>query len=197
MSGKINSKTVEGLMEFCEYLADKGLATRRTMENWRTATRTVFTAVEGEDFGTVDLSDLDLDGFLARFGTLTRGKYKPESLAAYESRVRNAVDAYLEYVESGQTPKLRKPNRMTGAAARTVAPEKPANGESSGAQNGQSNGDLMRFPFPLHDGTVATLQLPRRLRKDDADRLSAFLRTLQTESQAQIPEHTGEQAKAA
>jgi hypothetical protein len=45
---KINSKTVDGLLEFCDFLTDKGMATGKTMENWKGATRNVFLAVEGE-----------------------------------------------------------------------------------------------------------------------------------------------------
>lgn len=190
---KINDKSVDGLMEFCEYLADKGLATRRTMENWRGAARTVFAAVEGgEDFGATDLADLDLDSYLTRFETLTRGKYKPDSLTAYGSRVRNAVDAYFEYIESGETPKLRKPNRQ--AAVKTPAPPSRGTDPVSPAANHAPMGELIKFPFPLQSGEMATLQLPRRLQKEDADRLSAFLRTLQTEEQPQIPARTAEAA---
>jgi len=51
--------------------------------------------------------------------------------------------------------------------------------------------------FPLRSGEMAQLQLPARLQREDADRLSAFLRTLQVETQKEIPERTGEEAQAA
>ncbi|HET7454883.1 MAG TPA: hypothetical protein VFJ76_05125 [Solirubrobacterales bacterium] len=191
---KINSKTVDGLLEFCGFLAEKGLAGSKAMENWKGAVRNVFGAVEGEDYGSATLENLDLDEYLSRFETLTRGKYKPESLGAYGSRVRAAVEAYLAYLKDGTTPSPRPRRASSGG----TSPQKRTTKSSAAPAKKQPQppalGELIEFPFPLQSGAMATLRLPKRLNKEDADRLNLFLRSLQSEPQAQIPERTGEMA---
>jgi hypothetical protein len=191
----INSKTVAGLVEFCDYLSAKGLATGKAMENWKGAAKNVFSAVEGDDYAQTSLDGLDLDEFLDRFEVLTRGKYKPESLTAYGSRVRAAVEAYLAFVADGTTPKLaRRSPSASGAAKPAVTPRSSSPKRQQRQQ--ETEGELVEFPFPLQSGEMASLRLPKRLHKDDADRLRLFLTSLQSEPQAQIPQHTGEEMAA-
>jgi hypothetical protein len=194
MSDKINSKTVGGLFDFCDFMVEKGYAPTTAMDPWKTAAKKVFAAVYGDDFESESLEGIDLEDILGRFETLTRGKYKHESLVTYGRRVKNAIDGYMEFLDTGRPPQMRK-NRATPAkkteaktppkATRKAAPESPAMGE------------LVKFPFPLRNGEMAQLQLPPRLQQEDADRLSAFLRTLQVETQKELPERTGEEAEAA
>jgi hypothetical protein len=189
---KINSKTAGGLIEFCGYLAEKGLATGKSMENWKGAARNVFGAVEGDNWEQFSVDGLDLDEYLARFETLRRAQYKPESLAAYGSRVRAAAEAYLAFLKDGTTPSQRTPRARRSAApsadATPVTPSAP-----SGVAATASGDNLIEFPFPLQSGEMATFRLPKRLQKDDAVRINLFLKSLESEPQAQIPEHTGEE----
>jgi hypothetical protein len=190
-SDKINSKTAGGLIEFCNYLAEKGLASGKAMENWKGATRNVFGAVEGEDWEGFSLEGLNLDDYLPRFETLRRAQYKPESLAAYNSRIRAAVDAYLEWLRDGSVPtlKTRAPRRSASAPASARPVTTPAAPSSPPVASSTDN--LIEFPFPLQSGEMATFRLPKRLEKGDAVRINMFLKSLESEPQAQIPEHTG------
>lgn len=192
---KINDKTADGLMEFCGFLVDKGYAAPKSMENWRTAVRTVLQVVEGDDFGSTDLSAIDLDDVLNRFETLTRGRYKPDSVNAYGARMRGAIEAYLRYVEDGTLPKRRKTSRVASGAKKEETSRNGA-GEKQQPEPSLQMGQLIEFPFPLQDGQMARLHLPRRLQANDANRLSAFLRTLQLEGQKELPERTGEEEQA-
>ncbi len=195
---KINSKTVDGLLEFCDFLAEKGLAGGKAMENWKGAVRNVFGAVEGDNYGETSLEGLNLDEYLPRFETLTRGKYKPESLGAYGSRVRAAVEAYSSYLKDGTTPTPKVRRASTAAGASQKKPPKAANPKApQGQPQVQLGGELIEFPFPLQSGAMATLRLPKRLQKEDADRLNLFLKSLQSEPQAQIPQRTGVEEVAA
>jgi hypothetical protein len=193
-SDKINTKTAGGLIEFCGYLAEKGLAPGKSMENWKGATRNVFGAVEGEGWEQFSLEAIDLDEYLGRFETLRRAQYKPESLAAYNSRVRTAVEAYLAFLKDGTTPAQKAPRAQrkpvpaatpAGSAAQAASP--PAAPVTRVAPSD----DLIEFPFPLQSGEMATFRLPKRLEKGDAVRINLFLKSLECEPQAQIPEHTG------
>jgi hypothetical protein len=194
MAGQINSKTAAGLFEFCDFVVEKGYGTTAATDPWKTAVRKILGTVYGEDFESTDLTSLDYGDLLSRFETLSRGQYKHDSVVAYGRRLRNAVDAYLAYVDTGKPPQLRRSSAAAKPAAKVEA-KNPAS--SSGTRQQEQMGELIKFPFPLRTGEMAQLHLPRRLQKDDADRLSAFLRTLQTEPQKELPERTGEEAEAA
>lgn len=193
---RINDKTADGLFDFCDFMVDKGYATSGATDPWKTATRKVLGTVYDDDFGSTDLADIDLDDVMSRFETLTRGQYKHESVQAYGRRIRNAIDAYMEFLDTGKPPQLRRASRPAGPKSEKKPPEKQTEKRAAVPQDKES-GDLIQFPFPLRDGAMAQLHLPRRLQKDDADRLSAFLRTLQVETQKELPERTGEEAQAA
>jgi hypothetical protein len=194
MSDKINSKTVGGLFDFCDFMVEKGYATTRAMDPWKTATKKVFAAVYGDEFESETLEGVDLEDVLSRFETLTRGKYKHESLVTYGRRVKNAIEGYMEFLDSGRPPQMRKsravPSKKTEA-------KPPAKATRKATPDASPMGELVKFPFPLRNGEMAQLQLPARLGREDADRLSAFLRTLQVEPQKELPERTGEEAEAA
>jgi hypothetical protein len=193
MAGQINNKTVAGLFEFCDFVVEKGYGTTAATDPWKTAVRKILGTVYGEDFESADLTSLDYDDLLSRFETLSRGRYKHDSVVTYGRRLRNAVDAYFAYVDTGKPPQLRR----SSAAAKPAKAEAKKPASSPSARQQEQMGELIKFPFPLRTGEMAQLHLPRRLQRDDADRLSAFLRTLQTEPQKELPERTGEEAEAA
>jgi hypothetical protein len=192
----INDKTPAGLFEFCDFMVTKGYATAGAMEPWKTATRKVLgTVYSEEEFTSIDLSALDLDDVLARFETKTRGQYKHESVVAYGRRVKNATDAYLAFVETGKPPQLSRSKAAAKGDEKPTTSAKTTKRKSAAKE--EPLGELIKFPFPLQTGEMAQLHLPRRLQKDDAERLQALIRTLQVEQRKEIPERTGEEAQAA
>lgn len=191
----MNSRTVAGLLAYCDWLQDKGYQGAGAIEAWKTAVKKVFETVEPDKYESISLDGLDLDDYVSRFQTLAGSSYKAETIGVYARRVKNAIEAHDYYLSNGRPPSFRKGSprpKQDGepeAAPRAKAakasrkPERPAAGLT---------GDLIEFPFPLRNGQIAELRLPARLHKTDADRLSTFLRTLQFEEQGQIPERTGE-----
>jgi hypothetical protein len=197
---QINNKTAAGLFEFCDFMVEKDYATTAATDPWKTAARKILGTVFGEEeYEGIDLSALDFDDVIQRFETKTRGDYKHESVLAYGRRLKNAVDAYMEYVNTGKPPRVRRAS--TSAKAEAKKSTSTANSAKQAQQQQQqpepAMGELIKFPFPLKTGEMAQLQLPRRIQKDDADRLTAFLRTLQVEPQRELPERAGEKAEAA
>lgn len=191
----ISERTTKGLFEFCDFVVNKGYATAGAIDPWRTAVRKILATVYGEEeFEAVDLASLDFDDVVARFETKTRGQYKHESVVAYGRRFRNAVDAYLEFVETGKPPQIGRPK--TAAPKRDERPT-AAKVAKKKAPAEQPMGELIKFPFPLQSGEMAQLHLPRRLQQDDSERLQALIRTLQVEPRKEIPQRTGEEAEAA
>ncbi|HEX8751885.1 MAG TPA: hypothetical protein VF731_00580 [Solirubrobacterales bacterium] len=200
MSAQINSKTAAGLFGFCDYMVEKGYATTAVTDPWKTAARKVLGTVFGEGYESTDLTSLDLEDVISRFETKTLGAYKHDSVVAYGRRLRNAVEAYLAFVDTGKPPQLRRPSRSSKAGAngaKKVSAASSVKPRPLQRVREQPAGELIQFPFPLRTGEMAQLHLPRSLRKEDADRLSAFLRTLQAEPQKELPERAGEEAQAA
>ncbi len=105
------------------------------------------------------------------------------------------MTAYLSFVETGKPPQLRKgrqassPKDETKNNVRSIGTPKRASGTPADPA-------LVKFPFPMTDGTLAELNLPTRISKPDAERLATFVRTLAVEPQRQIPAETGEAAAA-
>jgi len=195
MATAMQDRTVEGLIAYCDWLVDKGYATVAQVDPWRTAVKKVFETVEGEGYASLSLSGIDLADYLGRFQTLAGSQYKSESIVTYGRRLRNAIEAHEHYLSTGRPPTFRRGGstakkdgeaKPKAAKAATVQAQTPAQTLSVGGPG------FVEFPFPLRGGQMAHLRLPSRLDKTDVDRLSAFLRTLQVEEQAQIPRRTGE-----
>lgn len=178
--------TAQGLVEFFDYLADRGLMNKSTATARKTATTKVLSIDEGwED---TDLRALDLDEQFERFTRLQKQGYKPNSLAVYGSRFRSAVHEYLQYLDdpssfkagvSRPAPKKAVVDDGSGTsppvrpkAHGTALPTDPA------APPAQQH-KLVTYPFPLRGtGVMAYLQLPHDLRAEEASRLGRFVESL-------------------
>lgn len=191
----MSSRTVGGTLAFLDWLADKGYAAAAQTDPWKTAINRVFNTVEGDGFESLDWSTLDLDEMTSRFQKLAGGGYKAESIVAYGRRMRNAFDAHAHYLDTGRPPSFRaggKRQKPTEKVAGTKAPVVPiAQRQTPDAQPG-----MVTFPYPLGDGRMISITIPPRLKSDDVNRITAFIRTLQDDSpeRKQLPTQTGERA---
>jgi hypothetical protein len=186
-SSRIQDGTAEGMLQFLDYVVRKGYGGPSSVNPWKSAARQVFQVVEqSDDFGSVNVRELDLDGYLDRFDTLAKPKIKVESVAAYRRRFTNAVEAYLAFIDTGKPPTFRqgrgrsKTEQQRPGATSAPAPEAGRTAATAGDGRGER---MIEYPFPLVGGQVATLRLPVRFERADADRLSAFIRTLVVDSQ--------------
>ena len=199
MASDLNDRTPASVLAYCDYLINKGYATPAQVTPWKTAIQKLFETVEPEGWESIDLGSADLEEYGARFQTLAGAQYKAESITAYKRRVQNAVEAHEHYLSTGRPPTFRQGAKRSkpeehDASAKVVSMEPKASGAVPDAA---SAGEMMTFPFPLGDGRIASLTLPPRMKPDDVNRLSAFLRTLQDDStQRQIPHRTGEEQAA-
>lgn len=185
--------TGQGLVEFLDYLAEKGLANKSTMQTRRSAVTKVLGIDEG--WKTIDLRTLDVDEQAERFERLNAGgDYTPNSLATYSSRFKSAVSDYLTYLQDParfkptvSTPRAKRGTRQqNGADASSVSSDHGNPSSSSNAGSGHPppprRDNLMTYPYPLRDSTDVYLQLPRDLRPGEAERLAKFIASLATAS---------------
>ena len=196
---RIGSGTVDGLMAFLDFIVARGIGPAPALSALKSATRRVFEVVEGSsDVDDIEIRDLDVADYLSRFEVKARGtgRFKPGSIQSYRKRFIRTMEYYDTYLTTGETPNFRlragggRPRRE---ATPTASVPKP---RSTFASSGESTAEtpvhtstadnLVSYPFPLQSGKLATLRLPLRLEKEDADRLGAFIRTLVMEPQKQL-----------
>jgi hypothetical protein len=189
MTGDMGTGNIAGFNAFCDWLIQKGLMGGSAVEPLRSATKQIVSVVE-PDTPDLDLRALDADDFMNRFDTLAGQKYSPDSLRAYRNRFNRGLELYRQYLEVGaanfRPPAGRAPARRRsepGGNGRSAAKPKSAD---AGVAPPPSTPNLIDYPFPLRSGVMAHLYLPSRLDKDDADRMSAYLRALVYEPQRQI-----------
>jgi hypothetical protein len=182
-----NDNTGQGLVEFCEYAASKGLLNRETAGSLRTASARILGIDEGWE--STDLTKLDVEALLQRFETLHKGDFTPQSLAVYKSRFRKALNLYQTYLSnpSGFRPQVRpsrKPSERKDAPERKEPPENKPKAPDSGPPAPPPPGNsppvvnVVDYPFPLRQGVIVHLMLPPDLRRAEAKRLGAFIDAL-------------------
>jgi hypothetical protein len=193
-SPDIGSGNAKGLMEFMDFMIAKGYGTAGSIEPWKSAAKQVFSTVEGEGFEQADVRTFDIDEYLSRFENMSIGKYSSESLRAYRGRFHKAVDAYRSYLAdpNWRPPPPRRSTRSTAeGATKQAAKKRPASAPSDPAPQAPPaappSGSLIAYPFPLKAGQMAQLHLPKQgLDREDAERLTHFIRALVFDSQPQL-----------
>jgi hypothetical protein len=210
-----------GLIEFLEYVDEKGLMNPSTAKAYRAAAREVLSAVEGDEWPSFDLREADVEDLVHRFQVKAGMRYTPRSLTTYKSRFRSAVSMYLAYMEDpgGWRPPRPQPSRVAPpriaeariAEARiapsVLSPRRPrrqdtraavptdatVNVDSFASAHGGSD-DMVSYPFPLRrEGGVVlvTLTLPTDLTAKEAERISAHLKTIAIPEQLALPRPSG------
>jgi hypothetical protein len=194
MASDMNSRTIGGLVAYCDWLLEKGYAGASQVGPWKIAIRKVFEAVDGTQFEGIAIDGLDLDDVFRRFRTLTAQTYKSESQDAYTSRVRRAIEAYEYWLTNDRPPVFRQVGKKTDdtdAPKASKQASKPTSDQPP-IKVGAVDEEFIDYPFPLRNGQTARLSLPRRLERADVERMVQLLNALQYEPQAQIPERTGD-----
>ncbi|HMJ36172.1 MAG TPA: hypothetical protein VK501_19890 [Baekduia sp.] len=187
----IATGTATGLMAFMDFMIAKGYGTAGSINPWKSAAKNVFTVVEGDEFGELDVRTFDVDEYLGRFENRAMGKYTADSLAAYRSRFRKAIDAYRSYLaDPNWRPAVkasaRRPVTENGSKSKVPRGSEAAS-DPSPAPLPPASPALIAYPFPLKSGQLAQLHLPTQLDRDDADRLTNFIRALVFDQPRQLP----------
>lgn len=183
-STDISTGNVGGLLAFLDFMVDKGYASQAAIAPWKSAARQVFEKVEGENYEQADARSFDIDEYLARFENRSIGSYSADSLRAYRSRFRRAVEAYRSYLAD---PNWRPTSRRTRRSSQVENIARPRESKRSQGRQASSlstttpspaSQSLIAYPFPLKSGQMAQLQLPTDLESEDAERLIHFVRAL-------------------
>ena len=166
--------TGKALVEHWNWAAEKGVMNKNTAGALRASCTQVLSVLE--DWESVDIRELDVEGTLVRFQNLKKKDFKPTVLDTYKSRFRRAIASYLAYLEDPAGWKPRTLDRPAG-------PDKGNSGDRTveaarATRHEMPQAGLVEYPFPLRDGQIARLVLPRDLKIAEVKRLSAFMSTL-------------------
>jgi hypothetical protein len=178
MSDDLLGGTAGSLLSFLDYSAAKGLLNARTAGARKSACVKVL-EIDGPNWRDRKIGEIDVDDQIDRFSRKAGGRYSPGSLTTYAQRFRDALTEYTEY--------LSNPQGYRGPRARR-APTRPKPSDERASRKGEqkpapspanaADADLITYPFPLAQGRLGYVQLPREFVADDAERLCHFIRSL-------------------
>jgi hypothetical protein len=168
------------LLEFLDYLAEKGLMAKATIAARKAAASKVLGILSDEE--AEDITKLNLDDVMARFHNLEGRGYTPASLTTYLSRLKSAVDDFESYLENPlgfrpnvQARERRKPEgkkETGGLGEEPSAPEKPS------IKTPLSSSIL---PIPIRPDTTIFVQgLPYDLTEAEATKIANVIKAMAT-----------------
>lgn len=184
--------TAADVAAHCGWLAGKGYMNKSTATAQRIAVSKIFSTVEGDDWESVDVRQVDMEDVLARFEQLARAsrELSPDSIPTYQSRGRKAVEAYLAYQKDGTIVRSQRRSRSASSEANGNGngKEKPSRTEvqvQAPALDPPVDA-LVAYPFPLRKGILAQLHLPTDLRKKEAERIARYVMSLVVDEQEEL-----------
>lgn len=173
------NRSRDDLIRFLEYLGDKGLVARATASARRTAAAKVLSVLSNEE--AQDVIGINLDHVMGRFDNLNPHQYTPESLQAYRSRLKTALEDFRSYCDnpvtfrpSGQT-RIKQKSVSNGAKTTkkitSSAPTAPQSAPSTTPAIDLPN--VNQLPIPLRQNlTVRIFGLPFDLSKQEAQKIA-------------------------
>jgi len=173
----------EALLEFLDYLANKGLAQKATVAARKAAVGRVFEILEPEE--AADITNIDLANVMSRFQNLKGKEYTPASLSTYQSRIKKAVD---DFVTFRKNPLAYRPASVTrerkakSSADVNTPPQKapPAPADDQGGHiHKRGHGSENSVPIPIRiDLTVFVQGIPFDLSKAEAAKIANVIMAL-------------------
>ena len=180
-------KSRAAALEFLEYVAQKGLMAEATARARKAAVSKVLGILDENEAKDVTL--IDLEAVMSRFGHLQGKGYTPQSLAAYKSRLKAALEDFASYVEN---PLAFKPNvqarqrkQISGRALSSTtknisegfASEAPR--QSTSAVAGPMASSILPIPIRA-DLTVYVQGLPFDLTEAEARKIASVIQAMAT-----------------
>lgn len=193
-AANIGSGTVAGLLAFLDWVVKKNYATPAAITPLKSAAKQVFETVEDGQADDVDVRSLDIEDYFSRFqvAMAATGRITPDSVRAYRARFNRALAMYEEYLTTNQIPRLKTRGSGKRPKAKPTTPSAPSATATTASEVDEPAvpaSSMISFPFPLENGEVANLRLPKRLERRDAVRLTTFINalTIDGEPPRQLP----------
>ena len=176
--------TGKALVDHWTWAAEKGIMNRNSAAGLRAACSQVLSVLDG--WQEIDVTSLDLEDVVHRFKNIRARDFNPKSLEVYESRFKNALASFREYVRDPGAWRPASRQRSQDNASRMKERSIGVTEASEPVQvAAESRAGLVDYPYPLREGETARLMLPRDIKLAEARRLYAFMRTLAVDFEAE------------
>jgi hypothetical protein len=104
----------DALNRFLDFAGSKGLMKKATAGAYKTACGIILSILDENE--AADLANIDLERIILRHRNLAAGKIPPKTLKTYETRVRAALNNFIEYNKDPSSWKLAVKQRAPRAA---------------------------------------------------------------------------------
>ena len=175
---KMNT-TGKDLVDHWSWAAQKGLMKKNSANSLRSACSKVLSVLD--DWGSIDITAIDIEDTISRFKNLQARNYKPKSLDVYGKRFQKAIESYLDYIrDPGAWKPVSRPTQSTNTnvISKSNNKENLPKEEVQHVQQTTISRGLIDYPFPLREGVTVRLMLPRDITVNEVKRLNAFMSTL-------------------
>lgn len=179
----MTDKSLNALIEFLEWTAEKGLMAKNTVGGRKAAVAAVLGVLDPEEKG--DVTAIDLDSAMTRFVNLQGKKYNTSSLNVYRSRTNAAINDFQKWLSDPlafkpQGNKVeRKPAGKVAKAPKSV-PVRDASTDhyvSSPVAAPQASANV--FPIPIRDSVVVRIHgLPFDLTTAEAEKIANVVKAM-------------------
>ena len=178
------------LIAFLDYLSDKGLMKRGTVEARKAASNTLLSVLSAEE--REDLRALNTDELLHRFANLRGTEFKQESMRVYKSRLVAALRDFESYKKDPVRFRPQIATKIRTTRATLQSDKKSQNdvpvekSETLISEQAAVPGKLNEFsvPIPIRKGVIVTITgIPEDLTHDEAAKIgkvAAALASLDT-----------------
>jgi hypothetical protein len=175
-------KSKDDLLRFLNYLEQKGLVPTATAASRKVAAGRVLSILSEEE--QADVTQLDVDEVMARFGNLQGQGFTPESLRVYRSRLKASLDDFSGYLAS---PISFRPSAIRKDRAGETGNKSPTKSGSKASKKvarfSEASPALIEpvkaepvLPIPLRaDLTIRVSGLPFDLTKSEAQKIANII----------------------
>lgn len=182
-----NDYSRDALLEFLDFLANKGLLNRSTAISRKAAVNTLLSILSPDE--AADLRSLNLDDLVLRFMNIKGNEFKPESVRVYKSRLTSVLDDYGRYKKDplGFRPRIAPRERVeksprTGNDKPNGSQGNPRSGSGELGEAPPSSDDPIQsivFPIPIRPGIIVKVAgIPSDLTPDEAQKIGNVILAL-------------------
>ena len=180
----MNDKSLDGLVGFLDWTAEKGLMAKNTVNGRKAAVSGVLGVLDPEEKG--DITVIDLDSVMSRFINLNGKKYNTSSLNVYKSRTNAAIKDFRQYLNdplsfkpmANKTEKkpTSKPAKSQKAGD-TLSNSEPSNNSGPAPMPHQASANV--FPIQIRENVVVRIHgLPFDLTSSEAERIANVVKAM-------------------
>lgn len=181
-----SKRSRDELMIFLDFMGQRGYIPRNTASARKASVKQVLSVLS--DIESDDVTQIDIDDVMTKFGHLRGKEYSQGSLSTYKSRLQSSMDDFNRYLENPMGFRAAR-SVKDGNASKTIKigirkTRQAAAPERIGSQPPEVNSSMPNelvniLPIPLRkDLTIHIRGLPFDLTKAEAERIANVIKAM-------------------